>query len=147
MLTTSPRARALRAVSQLTFTLGLAGCIQPPDASDPRPDPDGGPEPDGEAWADPDAALPDPGIEVDAIAVEGIDEGPASALDAGVDAEPLGDGDLPDAELAADATPPPCDVNDQENWSACCEAHGWDPDAGCLAWGPPVPPRVPGEVQ
>ncbi|MBX3247766.1 MAG: hypothetical protein KF901_11355 [Myxococcales bacterium] len=26
------------------------------------------------------------------------------------------------------------------DWEACCDAQGWDFEAGCIAWGPYVPP-------
>jgi len=53
--------------------------------------------------------------------------------DAGVDAEAL------DGALASDAGR--CDpAGDWEEYSACCDANGWNWDWGCMAWGPFVPP-------
>jgi hypothetical protein len=28
------------------------------------------------------------------------------------------------------------------DYLACCDAHNWAPVAGCLAWGPPMPPAM-----
>jgi len=53
--------------------------------------------------------------------------------DAGADAE------FQDGALASDAGL--CDPTaDWEEYSACCNAHDWNWDWGCMAWGPFVPP-------
>ncbi|MCB9526671.1 MAG: hypothetical protein H6702_25290 [Myxococcales bacterium] len=137
MTATLAHRRALAAVSRITFTLGLAGCIQPVESPDPTPT--DGDAPDGEAWLDPDRALPDAGIEQDAAAhPDALPEDP----------DDLGEADLgaaADGGAGPDATPLTCDPA-AEDWVACCDAIDWDPEQGCLAWGPPVPPRMPGEV-
>jgi hypothetical protein len=28
------------------------------------------------------------------------------------------------------------------DWATCCEEQGWAPEAGCMAWGPPMPPAM-----
>ncbi|AKT43896.1 hypothetical protein [Chondromyces crocatus] len=49
-----------------------------------------------------------------------------------------------DASVADGSTPdasPTCDAESPDYW-ACCEQHDWNLDAGCMAWGPPVPPAM-----
>lgn len=134
--------RALAAVSRITFTLGLAGCLQPVESPDPAPteldQPDGEPAAE-EGLADAALTDADPGVEVDA------DPHPDAMPEDLDDVADAGAG--PDAEGsdAPDATPLTCDPAEAD-WVACCDAIDWDPEQGCLAWGPPVPPRMPGEV-
>lgn len=35
------------------------------------------------------------------------------------------------------------DCSDASDYVACCQAAMWDFDAGCFAWGPPMPPAMP----
>lgn len=114
------RRRALSAVSRITFTLGLVGCIQPADSVDPEPDAA-------------DAELVDAELDAGAEDAEHVAD-----ADAVTDAEAV-----TDADVVADAA---TDCQQSENWADCCEAAEWQADAGCLAWGPPVPPSMPGEV-
>ena len=30
----------------------------------------------------------------------------------------------------------------EPDWTQCCEENGWPADAGCAAWGPPMPPPM-----
>jgi hypothetical protein len=46
--------------------------------------------------------------------------------------------DVPDAAVADAGDVCPHDAN----YGACCDQHNWDPAAGCLAWGPPMPPAM-----
>lgn len=50
------------------------------------------------------------------------------------DAGPL----VADAGASGDAGP--CPVDPWEDFLECCDANGWDGEAGCFAWGPPAPP-------
>jgi len=148
-------AKALAAVSRITFTLAgvgaLGGCIESPHTA-------------GEPWADEvDASLSD-GSQFDgalsdssADAIDSIaDEADAAPLDVAVDGmsdaialdpEPEPDAApdmLADAVVWSETTPCPSPQEDPEGWQACCQARGWggDGDSNCAAWGPPMPPRM-----
>ncbi|APR84817.1 Hypothetical protein A7982_10166 [Minicystis rosea] len=34
------------------------------------------------------------------------------------------------------------DCHAAPDWATCCEENGWSLDAGCSAWGPPMPPPM-----
>lgn len=64
---------------------------------------------------------------------------------AGLTASPIDAGVSNDAGSADAGTPETCSQDDGwEEYEACCQAVGWDPSRGCLAWGPPVPPSMAG---
>jgi hypothetical protein len=62
----------------------------------------------------------------------------APAPTATTPADPAPDAAAPDA--TADAGPA-CQEPGVD-YSACCQANNWSPEAGCLAWGPPMPPAL-----
>lgn len=141
-----PTRRALKAVANISLTIGLGGCIQ----NAPQFEVDALAAPDvafmvdsglfevdlGAAVADPDAAVADP----DAAAGDAAWEEPdALAADAAPDAAE--EADVMAADVGGDATM--C-VRGTPEWQACCEALGWDfhRDPACAAWGPPVPPAM-----
>ncbi|MCA9526511.1 MAG: hypothetical protein KC549_09490 [Myxococcales bacterium] len=128
------QARALRAASRVTFTLGLFGCAE--DVPDPTP------EPAEEAQADEQAA--DAGAP-EADAGEQRDLFVDAAVDPTLDAGPAVPPDAETAPVVADAEVGDggvvCEIGDPE-YAACCDAVNWDFDAGCMAWGPPVPPAL-----
>ena len=47
------------------------------------------------------------------------------------------DAGAPEDAAMADAG---VNCNLAEDWTACCDENAWDAEAGCLAWGPYVPP-------
>lgn len=48
------------------------------------------------------------------------------------------------AVTAPDAGPAgACAGLEGDAYLACCDANLWDWDAGCMAWGPPMPPAMP----
>lgn len=59
----------------------------------------------------------------------------AQPVDAGFDVATV---DTNPTDTSADT--PNCHM--AEDWSACCVEHDWDPNAGCAAWGPFVPPAL-----
>ncbi len=77
---------------------------------------------------------PAPGGAIDAALA--VDAG-GTETDAGTDAG-TDTGRAEDAGMVADAGS--CGDSFGPEWEACCQARDWDPDAGCLAWGPYVPP-------
>ncbi|WP_044238065.1 hypothetical protein [Chondromyces apiculatus] len=77
---------------------------------------------------------------------EGGEEEPAGPLaDAGAeeDAGPQEDAAVPGDGSVADAgTTCGNPTEDWEAYRACCDQVNWDWEAGCEAWGPPVPPEM-----
>lgn len=155
------RRRALRAVTRISFTIGIAGCADDvprlrPEVDDGRADavvdaavddllaPDGAApdfgRPDALAadagW--PDAVVEDAGWP-DAF-VEDAGEPDAFAEDGGLAAADAGESDM----FVADAgSPCPSPEEDAEAWSKCCDELGWPIDVPvCVAWGPPMPPAM-----
>jgi len=56
-------------------------------------------------------------------------------------ASPAPDAAMADAGTDAAADAGRCDpAGDWEEYTACCDANGWNWDWGCMAWGPFVPP-------
>ena len=53
---------------------------------------------------------------------------------------------VPDASTSTvgDAGMEFCDQNTLtwEDYVKCCDMYNWDPNRGCLAWGPPAPPEL-----
>ena len=78
-----------------------------------------------------DAGEPaDGGLFVDALTRDGSTSEPAADLGP----EVADGGAVIDGGVACNLTDP--------DWAACCEAQNWNPAAGCMAWGPPVPPAL-----
>lgn len=140
MTHTEARRRALRAAFAVSLTMGTMSCsggvvVIDNDNEDPAPGGSNQPEQEhpsqvADAGSPPlDAGTP----------VPPIDAGPPT------DAGPI-DMDASIAD-AADATSPDggplCVLGDDwEAYAACCETVNWDYNAGCMAWGPPVPPAM-----
>lgn len=121
------RLRALRAAAAVSLTAGLFGCG---------------------ANIEIDTSSSDPGDEQDAEASSG--EGSASAS---TSASASSSGDTPvepdagaepeDAASPVDATADAqVDCFQAPDYVACCEQQSWSPEAGCMAWGPPMPPAM-----
>ena len=112
------RRRALRAARAVTLGLALAtggaGCFGSHARRDRAPEP----EPDPMRTADAGSVEPDP---------DGGRDEDAGLADAGSDAGG-------DAGGLCDAS------GDWMAYDECCREHGWDPEWGCFAWGPFVPP-------
>ncbi|MEZ4468788.1 MAG: hypothetical protein R3F43_31260 [bacterium] len=128
--------RALRAASRVTFTLGIFGCAEDAPTA-PAPDPVEAAE---EADAQVDAAPID---EADAQHELFVDAATDPSLDAGApvpaDAGPEADGALVDA--AGGDAGPHCDLN-APDYTACCDAVGWDFRGRLHGVGSPVPPAL-----
>ncbi|MDI1480130.1 hypothetical protein [Polyangium sp. y55x31] len=113
--------RALRAAAAVSLTLGLAACASNVVV---------GPDSDGD---EPNTTASSGG---------GSDSSTvASTASAG------GDGSTSvatGAGGAGGAAAGPCaDVmHDWQAYAACCDENGWAVEAGCVAWGPPVPPSL-----
>ncbi len=157
------RRQALEAVSRITLTLGglglgtlgFAGCIEDPmaapEATAELPQVDLGEA--LQAAADATNAQDD----VDRVALEDVSVDPPDDILDGSLPDALAADEDPDAAPAVDASAADTSAPDAaladaagacaagDDWAACCEANGWDWDAGCMAWGPPVPPGMPGE--
>jgi|JI7StandDraft_1071085.scaffolds.fasta_scaffold490683_1 hypothetical protein len=129
---TEAQQSALNATRRITLTLSLFGCIE-----EVPPPPGEGVEIDGETDGETDtlttadAGEPaDGGLFVDALTRDGSTSEPAADLGPEVaDGGPVTDGGVA------------CNLADPD-WAACCEAQNWNPAAGCMAWGPPVPPAL-----
>jgi hypothetical protein len=110
------RLRALRAAAAVSLTAGLFGCAATIEV-EPASNDDEGDETSSE-------------------------EGSTSASNAGeTPVEP--DAGPEDAATPMDATAD-AQVNCTQatDMAACCEAQSWSPEAGCMAWGPPMPPAM-----
>lgn len=120
MTRTEVRLRALRAAAAVTLTFGLSGCsgevlIETAGSAETTPE--------GEKGTT-------SGPEVPPIVADA-----GSGEDASIDG-----GDVADASDGGLIC-----VLDEQNWeaySACCEKVSWSFEAGCMAWGPPVPPAM-----
>ncbi len=116
------RRRALHAAAAVAFTIGLAACSSTV-VVDEGPGDDGA---GGKAEVSPAAPAPAP-------APTEVAPTPSPTASVVVDPPPA-----PDAG-------PICQLQN-DDWSAysdCCNAHNWDFNAGCEAWGPPMPPVMP----
>lgn len=126
---TEAQQSALNATRRITLTLSLFGCIE-----EVPPPPEEGVEIDGETdalTADAgDETQADGGLFVDALTRDGSTSEPAADLGP----EVADGGAVIDGGVACNLTDP--------DWAACCEAQNWNPAAGCMAWGPPVPPAL-----
>lgn len=60
----------------------------------------------------------------------------AEGTDAGFD---VADSNTTDSNMA-DTTGDALNCRESQDWVLCCDEVGWDPQAGCSAWGPYVPP-------
>lgn len=107
------RRRALHAAAAVSLTLGMFGCTSEVQVGSTTASNAGGAG--GAGTSEGGSA---PGGAGGAIAQGGA----APLLDAGP-------GDAGDCTTAPDFT-------------VCCEANMWNVDAGCLAWGPPMPPAM-----
>ena len=118
------RLRALRAAVAVSLTAGLFGC-----AATIEIDAASGGEQDDEASSEDGAASA-------STSGEAPTEPDADPEDAGADPE--------DAASPMDATADAqvVDCLQATDYAACCEAHNWAPEAGCMAWGPPMPPAL-----
>lgn len=133
------RRRALRAAQAVTLGLAIAtggaGCFgaHGRDRSAPPP-------PSADAEVAVDAAIEPP--EIDATVVASRDGG--HAADAGF-ADPdagLADAGIDGGDMMI------CDAaGDWMAYEQCCLEHGWDPEWGCFAWGPFVPPAERASVR
>lgn len=116
------RLRALRAAAAVSLTTGLLGCAA---AVEIETGPVSSGEQDNEA---------------------GSGDGSTSASTSGeAPIEP--DAGVEDAAPAADATADATadaqvDCSQASDLTACCEQQNWSPEAGCMAWGPPMPPAM-----
>ena len=118
---TEVRRRALRAarVATLGLVVGAPGCYA---MHDPTASPDAEVIVDSEVREDSGATDT---ARADSLVAD------TSPVDSSPSDSALGD--------AGDCTP----LQEAGEWEAfndCCAANGWDPDRGCLAWGPFVPP-------
>jgi len=119
-MTNDPTRRALRAVANISLTIGLGGCIHEVPEVDP-------------------AAAPDVAFMLEA-------DSDLGALDAEPDADvavvDAADADASVADGGADALV--CENSGSREWAACCDAVEWDwrRVPSCSAWGPPVPPTM-----
>lgn len=64
----------------------------------------------------------------------------AEGVDGGFDVATV-DTNTPDTNTP-DTTTDVLNCHLTDDWLACCEAVAWDPNAGCDAWGPYVPPAL-----
>lgn len=127
------RLRALRAAAAVTLTLGITGC-----GGDILVETTGGAEtpPEEETGTTSGPEVPPPIV---ADAGSGEDAGPIEDAGSGEDAS-IDAGEVADASDGG-----PICVLDERNWeayAACCEKVNWSFEAGCMAWGPPVPPAM-----
>ena len=126
---TELRRRALRAAAAVTMTMSLLGCGGSVDRNDPSDD--GSEDPGSDTVAQDDTPPPAP---------TGRPASPATSSSSGT---PWG----LDAGLADDAEEPiHCEMGqtaeEYQKFVECCDAVNWDSEAGCFAWGPPVPPAM-----
>lgn len=145
MTRTETRRRALRAALAVSLTMGIMGCAAgvvvdndtDETAPEDQPNPPGTPE-QPSAVADAGPAV-DSGPALDSGPTE-TDAGPTETDGGAVEM----DASIADATDASSPDGGPlCNPNDDwEAYVACCEAVNWDYDAGCMAWGPPVPPAM-----
>ena len=121
------RLRALRAAAAVSLTAGLFGC-----ASEIEVDVGSG-SGGGQGGASSSSAATATATASTTTA--------ASSGDAPI--EPDAGADVTDASLPMDATAD-AQVNCLEatDYAACCDAHNWAFEAGCMAWGPPMPPAM-----
>jgi hypothetical protein len=131
------RLRALRAAVAVSLTVGLVGCAAAIELED-------GSGSDGEQEGD-EASTGDSSPDGPTTAASGgasaASSGDApSEPDAGVDAPSEPDAGVDTADAAADASQVDCTL--ASDYSACCIEQGWSPEAGCMAWGPPMPPAM-----
>lgn len=126
------RLRALRAAAAVTLTLGISGC-----GGDILVETGGGAEtpPEEETGTTSGPEVPpivaDAGSGEDAGQIEDAGSGEDASIDAG--------------EVADASDGGPLCVLDEQHWeayAACCEKVSWSFEAGCMAWGPPVPPAM-----
>ena len=161
MLDSTIHNRALSTVARITFTLGAVGCVEVADDEPTQvvldDQADGQTAPPREEVVNNEDAYK---VEQDAFVDDAQDVGSFAEEDAlaadaelpepdAFEADPDAAFEDPDAaEMLADAGSEPeanCTtvMSDPELWAECCEAVGWDFEVpGCMAWGPPVPPRM-----
>ncbi len=143
-----PTQRALRAVANITLTLGLGGCIQDIPNVEPVAAPDVAfmfqvdeglrpVEAEDEIQDEIQVIIPDDADAAVAFSPDAADPDAGSADAAWVDP------DTSVADSSADATVVCLNPGSPE-WGACCEAVDWDwrEVPSCSAWGPPVPPAM-----
>jgi hypothetical protein len=117
------RMRALRAAAAVSLTAGLLGCAATVEIDSGSSEEQSGEEQGGEESSEQGSTSAstsgEPPIEPDA----GVDpEDAAAPMDATADAQ--------------------VDCLQATDYAACCDAHNWAFEAGCMAWGPPMPPAM-----
>ena len=126
---TELRRRALRAAAAVTMTMSLLGCAGSVDRSDVTDD--GSEDPGSDTVAQTDTPPPAP---------TGRPASPATSSSSGM---PEIDAGLADAA----EEPIHCEMGqtaeEYQKFVECCDAVNWASEAGCFAWGPPVPPAMP----
>lgn len=122
------RRRALRAAAAVSLTAGIFGC-----ASEIEIDVGSG-SGGGQGGASSSSAATATASTTTSTTAASTGDAPVEP-DAGVDPA--------DAALPMDASAD-AQVNCLEatDYAACCEAHNWAFEAGCMAWGPPMPPAM-----
>jgi hypothetical protein len=118
------RRRALGAAAAVSLTLGLTACATEVVVA-------GSPSGDGQGGQSGDTA-----VETAAGGQGGM---------GGVGGATASGGQGGAVAVVEDAgSPPACISLEGDAYLACCDEHLWDWDAGCMAWGPPMPPAMPG---
>lgn len=135
------RRRALRAAQAVTLGLAIAtggaGCFGA-HGRDRSPAPP--PEDADVARADGSVADPDAGFVSDSgpgPRDAGFHEPDAALADAALADAGIDGGDM----MICDAS------GDWMEFQECCNANGWNPEWGCFAWGPFVPPAERAHLQ
>jgi hypothetical protein len=113
MSRTEIRRRALRAATAVTLSMGFMGC-----AANVIVDTD-------ETSGDEQAVVDDTPGTTEVTPPEVVVPEPAVT----VEFNPKAFGPIVDCSKAPD-------------YLACCEEHNWSFEAGCMAWGPPMPPAM-----